>query len=430
MILASPPPPTLRHAIASLARRIAVVTVVLAAVSCHAKHGTSTLDGDGTAPLATKASGPGATTSFGDPLPGLTGDETSRFAVGRAAFSAVESVADGLGPVFNGTSCGGCHGSPVVGGGSAQLETRFGTITAGVFDPLTTLGGSLIQSQGIGVITAGGSTCDFVGEVVPSAATIRAQRMTTPLFGLGLVDAVPDSTFVALASTEAHDSPSTAGQPALVTNIATGKLAVGKFGWKAQVPTLFQFAGDAYVNEMGITNPLFPTENCPQGNCALLVCDPVPIDPEDDGADIDAFTDFMSVLAPPPPGASTPGMAAGKAKFEHIGCTNCHTSQLQTGPSAAATLDHKTFSPYSDFLLHDMGSLGDGITQAAASGTQMRTAPLWGAYARTRYLHDGRAANVHDAIMAHDGQGAAARNAFAALPPPQQKHLLDYINSL
>src|SRR5262249_53726320 len=150
---------------------------------------------------------------------------------------------------------------------------------------------------------------------VPPPATIMAGRRVTPLFGLGLVDAVPEGTFLDLASSE----PSvTAGRPNQVTDLATGRLVVGRFGWKAQVPSLFQFSGDAYLNEMGITSPEFQQENCPQGNCALLVCDPVP-DPEDDGTDVRAFTDFMSFLAPPPSSDGGSGARAGEVRFESIG---------------------------------------------------------------------------------------------------------------
>src|SRR5262249_50714398 len=151
-------------------------------------------------------------------------------------------------------------------------ETRFGTITNGAFDPLVEHGGSLIQGNGIGPQGA----CTFVGEVVPAQATLVARRRTTPLFGLGLVDAVPDATFFALARKQAHSEPATAGRPNIVTDVTTGRPAVGKFGWKSQVPSLLVFSGDAYLNEMGITTPMFPDENCPQGDCSLLDCDPVP----------------------------------------------------------------------------------------------------------------------------------------------------------
>src|SRR5439155_6723477 len=171
----------------------------------------------------------------------------------------------------------------------------FGATTSAGFDPMTYLGGSLLQDHGIG---GPFNNTNFQAETVPPGANVVALRRTTPLFGLGLVDAVPDQTFRTLAFVERILSPRTAGTVSVVTNISTGKNAVGKFGWKAQVPTLFQFAADAYLNEMGITSPLFPVENCPQGDCSLLACDSV-ADPEDDGTDIRKLTDFMTLLAPP-----------------------------------------------------------------------------------------------------------------------------------
>ena len=386
-----------------------------------------------TLPMAASLAGaPGG--KFGDPIGGLSPDELQRFSDGRAAFEQVEGVADGLGPVFNGTSCAGCHNVGATGGGSATVETRFGTTTDGAFDPLVQLGGSLIQADGIGPQGA----CDFVGERVPPQATIVAKRRTTPLFGLGLVNAVPDATLVALADSQASRQPETAGRPNMIVDITTGALAVGRFGWKSQVPNLLQFSADAYLNEMGITTPLEPDENCPQGDCALLACDPVP-GVDDDLEDVDRFTDFMNFLAPPPrqtDGGYRPASSRrrrwypGSRLFEQIGCASCHVPSLTTGESAVAALRFRTFQPYSDFLLHDMGSLGDGIEQGQATGAEMRTAPLWGLRLVTTFLHDGRATTIEDAILAHDGQGRAARDRFAALWAYDKKQLLAFLRTL
>ncbi|HYB52814.1 MAG TPA: di-heme oxidoredictase family protein [Thermoanaerobaculia bacterium] len=362
----------------------------------------------------------------GDPLPGLAPDELARFENGKTEFADVETVADGLGPVFNDVSCANCHASPAVGGGSARLETRFGTRKRnGQFDPLSQYGGSLIQSQGIGPY----GECDYVGEIVPPEATIVAGRRTTPLFGLGLVDAVPDQTFRQIAAQEARGPDGCGGTVSTVTNLTTGLPAVGKFGWKAQNPTLFQFAGDAYLNEMGITNPQFPNENCPQGDCASLSCNPEP-GLNDDGDDVQAFADFMTMLAPPPRGKITMAASLGENLFDKIGCANCHLATLQTGSSPIAALDHVTFHPYSDFLLHDMGSLGDGITQNQATGRLMRTAPLWGVRNVTIFLHDGRASTLDQAISDHDGQARSARNRYEQLSGWQKAQLIAFLNSL
>jgi CxxC motif-containing protein (DUF1111 family) len=213
---------------------------------------------------------------------------------------------------------------------------------------------------------------------------------------------------------------------------------VGKFGWKSQVPNLFQFSGDAYINEMGVTNPLFPNENCPGGNCALLACDPAP-DPEDGGTGIQHFANFMTLLAPAPrqaPSSSEIAKAVAavsdsSSQIAKLGCLDCHTPTLTTGSSPIAALNKKTFAPFSDFLLHDMGSLGDGIGgQGRATTTEMRTAPLWGARFRTRFLHDGRATSVDAAIRAHAGQAKDARHPYLNLHNSARATLHAIINAL
>jgi CxxC motif-containing protein (DUF1111 family) len=364
--------------------------------------------------------------SFGDPLPGLTDAERARFAAGQEEFEDDETPEDGLGPVFNDTSCARCHTDPGIGGSSGLLETRFGGVGKdGKFDPLASEGGSLIQVKGIG--KAG--SCDFTGETVPKDARFVSLRKTTPLFGLGLVDAVPESTFGYIAAIERALFPNEAGRVAMVHDIARDRDAVGRFGWKNQVPTLHQFSGDAYLNEMGITSPEFPTENCPGGDCSLLACNPLPT-LNDDGEGIVAFTDFMTMLAPPPRKPMSQQAWAGKAVFSRVGCSHCHWDTFLTGSSPIDSLDHVVFHPYSDFLLHDMGSLGDGIETGDAKGREFRTAPLWGVSALSLFLHDGRATTLKDAILAHDGQARRVRDRFAGSSATDQAALIAFLQSL
>lgn len=368
---------------------------------------------------------------LGDPLPGLTADQLARFQTGQDQFAEIEGADAGLGPVFNEASCATCHttttsSNAAVGGTTGRLETRFGKMTEEGFDPMAYLGGSLLQDHALGTMADGYS---FEPEQVPADANAVAHRRTTPLFGLGLVDAVPDREFQALAHLERLLSPETAGTVSMVMNLSTGKNAVGKFGWKGQNPTLFQFSGDAYLNEMGITNPQFPNENCPQGDCSLLVHNPFP-GLNNDGTDVQEFTDFMTMLAPPPRGPITDAVRHGEQVFETVGCAHCHTPALITGASGIASLSHVVLRPYSDFLLHDMGRLGDGIVQGTAGATMMRTAPLWGLRFESQLLHDGRAPNAQTAILAHDGQGKSARDRFAALSDQQKTDLLAFLNSL
>lgn len=370
---------------------------------------------------------PDGTPAAGEPLAGLTAAQRTAFADGLADFNSIEDIADGLGPIFNERSCAACHTTPAIGGGSTRTVTRFSRRVNGLFDALASLGGSLMQDHAIG--PADGIAHTFNPESVPSIATIVVQRRTTPLFGLGLVDATPDADFVALAQSQAARRDGVAGRASVVDNIRAGMKTVGKFGWKAQVPSLFQFSGDAYVNEMGITTPDFPNENCPQGNCAELSYNPAP-GLNDDGEGPILLTNFMTMLAAPPRAATNRDTDDGETTFDRIGCTSCHVATMRTGANPVAALDRKTYHPYSDFLLHDMGSLGDDLEMGSATGKEMRTAPLWGLRFVTRYLHDARATSLDQAILAHDGQGRGARDRFAALQADMKRKLLAFLNSL
>jgi CxxC motif-containing protein (DUF1111 family) len=403
-------------------KRLILVLLLLASLPLAAQRRRPTAPPN-TPPPAT----PQPPAQFGDALPTLPAAQLALFNEGREEFREPEGVDDGLGPVFNGRSCGECHGVPALGGGSNRLVTRIGRLTNGAYDPLTQFGGSLLQVNGIG--PQEGAMHRFRGENVPPQATIVARRRSTPLFGLGLVDATDDATFIALAAQQAARNDGTAGRLALVENILAGMRTVGKFGWKAQVPTLQQFSGDAYLNEMGITSPLFPNENCPSGNCAELQFNPRP-GLNDGGEDVDALANFMRFLGAPPRGPINADVTAGEAVFSRIGCDSCHTPSLQTGASANPALNRVTYNPYSDFLLHDMGALGDGIPQGAASAREFRTAPLWGLRAINRFLHDGRANSIEEAIAAHDGQGRAARDRFNTLNAADRTRLLAFLRSL
>ena len=366
--------------------------------------------------------------AYGDPLPGLSAEDQARFVDGRHAFARNENSLTGLGPVFNETFCASCHDAPpALGGTNQRVETRFGRRNPdGSFDPLTSLGGTLLHDHGIGAVQG----FNYAGETVPAQANVIAGRRTQPLFGLGLVDATPDATFRAIAAVEAARTPSTAGRAASVVDLGTGQPAVGKFGWKSQIPTLFQFSGDAALNEMGITSPQFPSEICPGGNCSLLAFNPLAAMNDPAGKDVQRFTDFMLFLGPPPAAKATADVVAGAAVFESVGCTACHLPLIVTGANANPAFDRVAYHPYSDFLLHDMGSLGDGIVQGDGRPGEMRTAPLWGLKVQGQLLHDARVTTVEAAIAAHDGQAASARLAFAALGDGDRAALLAFLGSL
>jgi CxxC motif-containing protein (DUF1111 family) len=376
--------------------------------------------------LALMAMGGRKPPDFGEPLRGLTPDLLARFEAGKAAFIAAEDVPGGLGPVFNDTACANCHNQGATGGGNDRLETRYGQVVDGVFNPLTQFDGTLVHAKGIGLFNG----VDFVGEVVPPEANVVAHRRVNPLFGLGLVDAVTDQFLQDLARYEQETTPATAGRANVVTDVASGQPRVGRLGWKCQIGTVLTFSANAYQNEIGVTTPFFPNENCPQGDCALLAANPARTNPNDTNETPMMFADFITLLAPPPRREPTRDARLGEALFLAIGCADCHTPVMRTGPSPVRALDEVLFFPFSDFLLHDMGALNDGISQSGAAGHEMRTAPLWGARIRTSFLHDGRAKTVRDAILAHDGQGRAAADRFAALRATEQARVLEFIDGL
>jgi CxxC motif-containing protein (DUF1111 family) len=362
---------------------------------------------------------------FGDPLPGLSESERAAFDAGAEEFRNIETPESGLGPIFNNVSCAACHTQPAIGGSSAVFVTRFGRMVNGMFDPMEDKGGSLLQQFSID---------QAVRETIPPEANVVARRMTTPLFGAGLVEAIPDEAILQNARRRKPDGIT--GRASMVTDAASGMTRVGRFGWKAQQATLLSFAGDAYLNEMGITSRFFPKENAPNGNQALLAlfdrfADPEDqVDPATNKGDIDLAADFMRLLAPPPAVALSTSASAGQVLFAQSGCAECHQPTMQSGRSAIAALDRKPVALYSDLLLHDMGSLGDGIGQGSAGPREMRTAPLWGLRARRPYLHDGRADSIASAILAHDGEGAVARDRYSRLTPEQRRQIADFLASL
>lgn len=362
---------------------------------------------------------------FGDPLGGLSQSLMTQFQDGRDDFEDVEDADSGLGPIFNRNSCVACHSNPSIGGSGPTFVTRFGHTSGGVFDPLTSLGGSLLQEKAIAPEAL---------EKVPTQANVVIKRRTTALYGLGLIEAIPDNTILAGVKTKAVDGVK--GRPAMILDVVSGTTHVGRFGWKAQHSSILGFAADAYMNEMGITNRFFPTENAPNGNTALLqqfdnVLDPEDqIDPATGKGDIDKVADYMRLLAAPPTVRFTSNAISGQTIFTQIGCTNCHTPTLTTGPNSIAALNFQKVNLYSDLLLHDMGTLNDGIQQGDAKPTEMKTPPLWGVRASGPYLHDGRSATLQEAILSHDGEAKNARDRYMNLSKAQQQWVVEFLNSL
>lgn len=364
----------------------------------------------------------------GDPLPGITSGEFEEFRLGLEDFSEVETVEDGLGPAFNGSSCAVCHSVPAIGGAGVVTEVRAARRDErGEFVDLAPSSGSLFQ-----IFSIPTHTCQ---PVIPPEANVIARRVPIPLFGAGLVEAIPDDTLLALDDAGDRDRDGISGRAAVIIDIATGRRRVGRFGWKAQQATLLAFGADAYRNEMGITNDLF-REELAFGITSeqMKLCDRIP-DPEDQPdrrtrrRGIDNFEAFMKFLAPAGRGPIDDTVRAGEALFGAVGCASCHMPSLQTGPSPNPLFHRKVVPLYSDLLLHDVGT-GDGIRQEAAEPQEFRTPALWGLRLRRPLLHDGVAATIEDAIGHHGGEASAVRQRSFALSTDQRAALLAFLKSL
>jgi CxxC motif-containing protein (DUF1111 family) len=352
------------------------------------------------------------------------------FEAAAEEFNAHEENDEGIGPVYNARGCGECHDAPVLGGGSQVVERR-----AGFFSPATGFlehpGGSLIHDRAIH---------HAIQETVHADQNVLSLRASLGVLGDGFVEAIGSPALAAIAAAQ----PSALrGQMISVPVLEQpGATRTGRFGWKNQQASLLSFAADAYVNEMGITSPLQPTENTSNGG-SIADYDAV-ADPEDDGIDVELFALFMrSTLAPAVDAAraATPEAIAGSTLFDQVGCNVCHTRTIVTEPPGAlinggalivgTTLGSKRIHPFSDFLLHDIGT-GDGIVQNGGANTRnkVRTVPLWGLRTRGRFMHDGLSQNIEDAIQRHGNQAASVRDAFKALSATDQQRLLAFLRSL
>jgi mono/diheme cytochrome c family protein len=324
-------------------------------------------------------------------------------------FSAAMTPAHGLGPLFNQPSCVACHDSPMPGGMglvAGQDILTVGRIRPdGSFDPLTNRGGPVARARSVAEL---GVPCGLpTGPARSANVTSRRNAMT--LRGNGLIDDIAPGDILANMATQ---PPAVRGRPNV---LADGRL--GKFGWKANVATLVEFMGDALRNEMGMTNPIQPQDE-------VNGCGANKNSPEVDALALQTTAMFLNSIDPPAPSAACTG-SAGAALFATSGCAGCHTPSLP-GPGVRAPVPL-----YSDLLLHDMGAaLADQMQQGSAQGHEWRTMPLWKVSERGKFLHDGRAQTLADAISAHGGQGQAARDAFLGLSDADKQAVIDFLNCL
>jgi CxxC motif-containing protein (DUF1111 family) len=366
--------------------------------------------------------------TIGGPLAGLTPTEFTEFRLGLDDFTEVETAEEGLGPAFNGTSCAVCHNLPVIGGGGVILEVRAGyRDDAGQHTGLNDDGDTLIH-----MLSTPAHACQ---PQIPDDVTVIARRAPIPLFGAGLVEAIPDDALLALEDPFDRDRDGVSGRAAIVTDLASGRRRVGRFGWKAQHATLLAFGADAYRNEMGITNELLPREFSFGISAAQMrVCDPFP-DPEDrrdprtGRRGIDNFESFMRLLAAVPRSHVDADTREGERLFTAIGCAACHVPAFETGPHASPLFNRRRVELFSDLLLHDVGT-GDGIRQGAAEPAEIRTPALWGVRLRRPLLHDGSAATIAEAIGRHQNEAALAQRGFQQMAPEEREQLLRFLRSL
>jgi CxxC motif-containing protein (DUF1111 family) len=403
----------------------------------------------------------------GGPLPGLSANEVAFFTAAQTNFQEVDTFANGLGPRMNLNQCSGCHIQPAVGGSSPATNPQVAFAT--LLGPPNTLP-SFITASGpvrearfvknpdgtpdggvhdLFVVTPNVGAPAACKLTQPNFAQALAQnnvifRIPTPTFGAGLVENLNDAqlklSFNANAGLKAQLGISghfnTSGNDGTIT----------KFGWKAQNKSLLIFSGEAYNVEQGVTNDNFPNERETDPNCAV---NPTPEsttnlttgnttvaqEAANFNQDIVNFAAFMRLSAPPTPVPNAyPNTAFGQQVFVSVGCVGCHTQNFRTGPSAFTGQTGVTFSPFSDFAVHNMGEgLADGVSQGNANGAEFRTAPLWGIGQRLFFLHDGRTSDLLQAIEAHSSSGSEANRVisnFNSLPNGAKQSLLNFLRSL
>jgi len=366
------------------------------------------------------------------------------FALDQQIYEQSHDVNSGLGPVFNGRACAECHQNPVSGGASQFTELRVGHRDAnGNFvNPTVPINDGANAISGRSIINDR-ALIPQAQEHVPVTEEIRALRAALNTLGDGFVEAIDDSTLLAIAENEMDVSEGRIHGEAIQVPVleAPGQTRVGRFGWKDQHGSLLSFSADAYLNEMGVTNRLRPKDTTTVGKMTA--------DPEDNPdnlglADIDHFAQFVRGTKVPPRdpvlAASATGRA-GQVMFEKIGCSTCHVQSITTAPAGtlinggalavSEALGNKIIHPYSDFLLHDIET-GDGIVQTPPQDTadKLRTAALWGLRMRPRYMHDLRSLTLQDAIERHLGEAKHVSRRFRDLSPAEKQQLFTFLNSL
>lgn len=412
---------------------------------------------------ALSASPASVTAPAGAPLPGLSAEELQKFQDGKALFERNLTAAEGLGPLFNAQSCATCHVSPATGGSdptTVENVIHYTIRNGDQFFQAFELGGPVQQRKSLKQLP-GGSACQLEPDVIPLAqrGVGTSPRHTPPVFGFGLMDAVSDADLLAWEGAQSWKAPGVYGIANWGVELeGLGKLRafnldggrtqpigaprVGRFGWKSQTPTLFQFTNEPFNIELGVTSPFWPRENTANGAKPPPEC-LVAHQPNDvDNQMSLSLYYFQAFLAAPERGPVTPDVQRGEAVFQKAHCADCHRESLHTVKDYYApwpdgsvhrveALSGKVLRPYSDMLIHDMGTaLEDPRPMGRASGRMWRTTPLWGIRHKTRYLHDGSADTVEDSILMHGGEGQWSRDAYLRLSAEEKRQLQAFLDSL
>lgn len=371
-----------------------------------------------------------------EPIEGLTPEQLFLFSLGDEQFSRIFSREEGLGPVFSHTSCEGCHPGDGKGHPSNNL-IRFGKYINGIWDPLLSQGGPQIQPRAI---------TGYLPETVPQGSSF-AGFLPANVTGLGLLEAVPDSALLAMSDPLDLDGDGISGRVHWVTppdffipknhHISQNGKFIGRFRRKADAIDLLQQAVKAFKEDIGITSDY--DKNDPINHAVSTSGADNVSDPEISAEKINQVVFYLRTLkSPPRRNTEDPDVKAGENIFMQIGCAKCHKPSLVTGHSEIEALSNKTFYPYTDLLLHDMGgTLDDGYSEGEALTSEWRTPPLWGLGLQEQsqggkmfLLHDGRASSIEEAIGYHGGEASFVRANYYALPQEQKNQLIRFLKSL
>lgn len=411
---------------------------------------------------------------LGGPVEGLTPEQLRKFYKTKEVFKHEFTIQEGLGPLFNGRSCFECHGQPGIAGGEGRDVTSTGVVRVGkrysykpkARKPLKEVIAELARPDVDIFIDQGGpalqrksitsefpnlfpADCQIEIGTVPKDAELISLRHAGPLFGFGLIEAIPDPAIVDNVFKQTNVAPKLAGRAVTHTDPLTDQPRIGRFGWKCQFANLLDFTIEALNTEMGISTFANQTEKSAVGRMYFPECVRrfLPQVPNDAGQVTAQLAYFQALLAPPPRGPLTEQVKRGEKLFDKLKCAICHVAEMYTAPIVylidpdspapqynnieVEALENKPVQAYSDFLLHQMGpELADGIPQEGARGGEWRTTPLWGLRFKRFYLHDGRTTDLTRAILLHGGQAEEVKQNFKNLAQKDKDDLLAFLRSL